>query len=128
MKIFQQFIQYGLIGLLNTAIHWSVFFAAMAITGQQSSSNTLAFLLAATFSFFMNAKYTFKAEVSNLRYAASIVFMAMLSWITGHIGDRTAAHPLITLTAFSGLSLGLGFLYSKFVIFRNWKHSAGSEK
>lgn len=113
------FIKYLFIGILNTSIHWISFgvcFLIMQLT--QSTSNLIAFILAVTFSFFMNAKFTFNKQPTCLRYILFTVFMGILSFIIGKISDQFMINPIVTLIVFSSLSLCLGFIYSKFIVFK----------
>lgn len=112
------FLSYFKIGILNTLLHWSIFFSIYHFVPQQNVSNSIAFILVTTFSFFMNAKYTFKEKVSLYKYILFTGVMFILSWITGNAGDEMNLNPFITLIFFSGISLILGFLFSKFIVFR----------
>jgi len=44
--------------------------------------------------------------------------MGTLSFIVGYLGDRWHVHGLLTVAVFSLLSLVIGFLLSRFVVFR----------
>lgn len=120
LSLADRFKRYFSIGILNTALHWCVFLLACYVFGiSQASSNLVAFLLAVTFSFFMNARYTFRQSATMVRYAMYVIFMALLSYATGYIADRFNMWPLFTLTAFSAISLGAGFVYANYVVFQN---------
>jgi len=102
-------------------IHWIVF-TALYMSGQsQSISNFSAFCVAVTFSFFANAKWTFNAEATTIRYLLYLFFMGGMASAVGIYADRTKTNPLVTLVAFSVISLACGFLYSKFVVFKDRK-------
>lgn len=112
------FARYMSVGVINTFIHW-VIFAMLYATGQsQSFSNFVAFCCAVTFSFFANAKWTFSAEATTVRYLLYIIFMGAMAAIVGLCADRTRISPLITLVIFSAISLICGFFYSKYVVFK----------
>jgi hypothetical protein len=66
----------------------------------------------------MNAKFTFNKTATGLRYILFTIFMGILSYTTGLIADKLNLHPIITLISFSSLSLILGYLYSKWVVFK----------
>jgi membrane protein implicated in regulation of membrane protease activity len=51
---------------------------------------------------------------------AFVVFMGVMAALTGFIADVIGAPPVVTLIAFSGFSL-VGFIYSKFIVFRDAK-------
>jgi hypothetical protein len=44
-----------------------------------------------------------------------------MAGMTGYIADAIGAPPIVTLIAFSGFSLVAGFIYSKFIVFRDAK-------
>lgn len=118
-SLFSLFGKYVSIGVINTAIHWLVFFLMLyGATLNQAYSNFIAFMVAVTFSFFANARFTFKAAASKQRYMFFVSFMAILSFATGFFADKFSLQPIITLIVFSLISLVLGFLYSRFVVFR----------
>ncbi len=113
------FAKYFSIGILNTALHWVIFgLCFMLFNLSQANSNLMAFLIAVTFSFFMNAKFTFNKKPTGTRYILFTAFMAFLSYLTGLSADYLNLFPLITLVAFSAISLILGFVYSKYIVFK----------
>lgn len=119
-SLLQRFKRYFSVGILNTALHWAVFFVAYYLfSASQAVSNLLAFLIAATFSFYMNARYTYKASATGVRYAAFVSFMAALSVLTGYLADIVNLLPLLTVVVFSVISLCAGFLYTNYVVFRS---------
>ncbi|EAT2185573.1 TPA: GtrA family protein [Salmonella enterica] len=114
------FAKYTSIGVLNTLIHWGVFALVVASFGSpQSIANLSGFCVAVTFSFFMNARYTFSSKTTKHRYFIFVGFMGALAFISGVIADRFELPAITTLIFFSGSSLVLGFLYSKFVVFKD---------
>lgn len=113
------FGRYASVGVLNTALHWLVFLGVFYGAGlNQAYSNFIAFLVAVTFSFFANARYTFNVQADKRRYLFFVSFMAFLSYAAGWVAQRLGLPPLITLVLFSLTSLVVGFLYSRFVVFR----------
>ncbi|EAN8893293.1 GtrA family protein [Salmonella enterica] len=116
------FIKYVSIGVLNTALHWAIF--ALCVYGFQTSqalANVAGFAVAVSFSFFANARFTFGASVSTGRYLLYVGFMGVLNAVVGWTGDKCAMPPIFTLIVFSAISLICGFLYSRFIVFRNEK-------
>lgn len=81
----------------------------------------MAFLIAVTFSFFANAKYTFSAKATSRGYILFVGFMGILSFVSGQVSDNYNISPLITLIEFSSISLVCGFMYSRFIVFRDPK-------
>jgi len=122
MHLINLFKRYVTVGLLNTAVHWLVFlFAFYAIKFDQSASNFVAFCVAVSFSFVVNARFTFKRKATVLMYVMYFAFMGFLSLMVGALSDLYRIAPLITLVLFSIISLVVGFVFSKFVIFREDK-------
>ncbi|QBY42932.1 hypothetical protein ArsFIN_14960 [Arsenophonus nasoniae] len=113
------FTKYFSIGIINTLIHWIIFAIIISITDiPQAYANLMAFLVSVTFSFFANAKFTFKKEATSGKYTVFTSFMGMMSYLIGCFSDKLNIHPVITILTFSAISLILGFLYSKFVVFK----------
>lgn len=117
--LWKGFYSYAVIGVANTLIHWQIFFVlTTAAELTQAASNFAAFCAAASFSFYVNALYTFDARVSVLRYLLFVGFMGVLSFGVGLFADRWRIHGLVTVASFSLLSLFCGFFFSRFVVFR----------
>lgn len=122
MKMLKIFTKYTSIGILNTLIHWLTFAVFIYVLGlSQAIANFLGFLLAVSFSFFANARFTFRTTVSCRRYILYITFMGTLSLIVGWFADFLTLPPIITLITFSAISLICGFIYSKLIVFRDLK-------
>ena len=110
---------YTVIGVANTLIHWQIFFLLSVAAGlSQAISNLAAFCVAASFSFYMNAQFTFAAHATVAGFLLFLLGMGTLSLGIGHLGDVWRLHGLLTVVLFSALSLVFGFLYSKYVVFR----------
>lgn len=100
-------------------VHWSVFFFLLyGATLNQAWSNFIAYMFALTFSFYANARFTFKAKISKRRYVSFVSFMAVLSVVMGNIADEMALAPLVTMVVFSFISLVIGFSYSHLIVYR----------
>ena len=118
-ELYKKFFRYAMIGLMNTAVHWAVFLVVYYfLRFDQVLSNTLAFCVAVTFSFFMNARFTFDRGATGARYVSYVAFMGALSAVVGASADQLQLHPVFTLIFFSVISLVVGFFYSKLVVFR----------
>ncbi len=113
----RQFMRFALVGLLNTGIHWGTFAATFPFTKNQGISNAISFCIAATFSYFCNAKFTFQAKPTGPRYCLFLAVMGLLSYGTGYFAQQANLHPLVTLILFTGISFVLGFLFSRSIIF-----------
>ncbi|MGE9550429.1 GtrA family protein [Erwinia amylovora] len=112
------FARYSSIGVINTLIHWVVFTLLYSMEVSQSLANLAAFCVAVTFSFFANARWTFSTEATTIRYILYVFFMGTVAAGVGSLADHTHINPVITLIAFSVLSLVSGFIYSNFIVFR----------
>ncbi len=116
------FLRYISVGMFNTLIHWAIFaFLLKFADTSQAIANVAAFCVAATFSFFVNAKWTFGAEVNVARYLLFTSFLGALAALTGHIADTLNMQGFFTLIVFSTISLFCGFIYSKLIVFRGAK-------
>ncbi|EPD1612861.1 TPA: GtrA family protein, partial [Escherichia coli] len=87
----------------------------------QALANFAGFVVAVSFSFFANARFTFKASTTTMRYMLYVGFMGTLSATVGWAADRCSLPPIVTLVTFSAISLVCGFVYSKFIVFRDAK-------
>ena len=116
------FAKYTSIGVINTLIHWVVFAICIYMFhSSQALANFAGFVVAVSFSFFANARFTFEAKTTTLRYMLYVGFMGTLSAAIGWAADKCGMAPIVTLFAFSTISLVCGFIYSKFIVFRDAK-------
>ncbi|EJL84546.1 GtrA family protein [Pantoea sp. BIGb0393] len=115
LKIFSRFFS---VGIINTLIHWVVFALIYSQHVSQWLANFIAFSVAVTFSFFANAKWTFKTQITPFRYVMFVAFMGAMAAGIGLLADHTHINPFITLVTFSAISLIFGFIYSNFIVFR----------
>lgn len=120
IEMIKLFTKYFSVGILNTLIHWSIFgLLTVFLSISQAIANLIGFIAAVSFSFFANAKFTFKAKATATRYISFTLFMGLLSYLTGYAADQLRLPPIATLIIFSSISLVLGFLYSKIFVFRD---------
>ena len=116
------FSKYAVIGVLNTLIHWVVFAVLVyALQTGQALANFGGFVVAVSFSFFANARFTFKSSTTTMRYMLYVGFMGTLSAAIGWEADNVGMSHILTLVIFSAISLICGFIYSKFIVFRDAK-------
>lgn len=112
------FKRYASIGVINTLLHWAIFFVVHSFGVTQAQSNMVAFLVSVTFSYFANARFTFKKQATSYSYMIFIAFMGAMAGITGKASDCMQLPSIVTLVIFSALSLVIGFFYSKNIVFR----------
>lgn len=119
LKLFAKYVS---VGVINTLIHWVVFALCFYVfRTNQAIANLSGFIVAVSFSFFANAKFTFQVASTSARYIMYVGFMGSLSAAAGWAADKSATPPLVTLMTFSVVSLICGFIYSKFIVFRDEK-------
>jgi len=118
-RVWKGFSSYTVIGVANTLIHWQLFFVLrVAFDFSQVLSNFLAFCAAASFSFYANAIYTFAMQASLGRYLMFMMCMGSLSLAVGGLADHWHLPGIVTVVVFSLTSLVVGFLLSKWLVFR----------
>ncbi len=113
------FSKYTVIGVLNTATHWLVFYICLYLGLQQAIANLIGFMIAVTLSFILNAKFNFSSRITLYKYIIYVAFLGAMAFSFGFIADKYDFPSLVTLVCFSLFSLVLGFLYSHFVVFRS---------
>lgn len=111
-----RFVRFVTVGIVNTAIHWCVFFIVFSLFSSQAVSNVVGFLCAVTFSFFANARFTFQGRVSLPKYLVYVAGMGAISFVIGWYGDRAQNWPIVTLVLSSATGLCLGYFVARFVL------------
>lgn len=118
-RLWKGFSSYTVIGVANTVIHWQLFFVLRAMCElSQAWSNFFAFCVAASFSFYVNAMFTFAMPASLPRYGLFMLCMGGLSLCVGWLADHWRTPGIVTVLVFSVASLVCGFLLSRWVVFR----------
>ncbi|CAI3958025.1 Putative flippase GtrA (transmembrane translocase of bactoprenol-linked glucose) (GtrA) (PDB:5MLZ) (PUBMED:24710389) [Commensalibacter communis] len=116
------FMRYFAVGLINTSVHWAVFFLIFyRFHNLQMIANFIAFCCSTSCNIFLNARWTFNSSVTMAKYISFFIFIGSLSLLTGYIADHFHIPSLITLIVFSGTCLIGGFLFSKYVVFKDTK-------
>lgn len=117
--LWKEFSTFAVVGVASSLIHWQLFYVLVtAAQLSQAVSNFLAFCVAATFSFYVHALYTFEAGASALRYLVYVFFMGVMSFMVGHYADVWKIHGLVTVASFSLLSLICGMFFSRLIMFK----------
>ncbi|MFW8631291.1 GtrA family protein [Vibrio natriegens] len=109
---------YALIGVFNTSIHWIVFYVFYSLNFEQSYCNILAFMCAASSSYQVNSRYNFRIKPKKTKYICFIIGMGIINYLIGFNSENIGLSPLFTLVTSSVSSLFLGFIFSRFFIFR----------
>jgi putative flippase GtrA len=116
---FASFARYACVGVLNTLAHWVVFLALVYEAGvSQGIANLVAFVVAVSISYGVNATWTFNAPRSRTGYFSYLGFMGLLALGIGCAGQWLAAPPLFTASLFSAVSLVVGYAYARKVVFK----------
>ncbi len=118
-NLLPHFSKYTLIGVLNTATHWFVFYIFLAFISSQAIANFTGFVVAVTLSFVLNAKYNFSSQMTWFKYLIYFAFFGGMALTFGYFADQLSLPPILTLITFSATSLIIGFLYSHFIVFRS---------
>ncbi len=114
----KQLSWYGFIGVFNTLVHWGVFGFLISLDTSQTIANGTGFAVAATTSYFLNARFTFEQKPQKKGYLYFVLGMGALSLVVGKLGDIYLWPGLVTLVLFSLISLVFGFMWSKYIVFR----------
>ncbi|KYQ84574.1 hypothetical protein AWW72_07955 [Acinetobacter sp. NRRL B-65365] len=111
-------IRYGLIGSVNTVIHWVVFFGLYFFDFKQYLSNFIGFFCAVIFSYIINARYNFHSKQSLKNFILFFCLMGGLNLSIGGCADSLDFYPIFTLLVSSLLSLFIGYFLSKYFVFK----------
>lgn len=110
-------LSYAVIGILNTGIHFFVFWT-LSHFEPQGLSNLIAFTVAVSFSFFANSVFTFKKELKFSSFCKMYLLMGALAYGSGVVGDVINIYPLVTFVCYCGVSYIVGFFVSKYFVFK----------
>lgn len=101
MKPSVQVIRYALIGVGNTAVHLFIVGLLYWYVGlNQMYANVIAYIIASSLSFVMNAKWSFKRkpEARNyVRFQLVSVLGLIVSTTFGYLGDHFGWHFAVTV-------------------------------
>lgn len=115
---YRQPVIYGLIGLVNTAAHFVVFWGVVNIGASQAISNAVGFSAAVIISFILNARFTFRRIPTLKCFLRMYGSMLFVSWSFGWIGDTFDLLPVITFLIYCIINPIVGFLVTKYFVFR----------
>jgi len=101
MKLSLQVTRYALIGVCNTVVHLSIVGLLTWLVGfNQMYANTVAYIVASSFSFVMNAKWSFQRKPGARNYARFqlVSVLGLIASATlGHLGDYFGWHFAVTV-------------------------------
>lgn len=116
-KLFIQFLTFGVIGILNTGIHFCVFMGFLALFPSQLLANFLGFFAGVVFSFFMNAIFTFKQKTTISKFLKMVAVSGSLSCFFGYLGDSYQWAPYLTFLLFVMVNPLISFFLTKKIVF-----------
>jgi putative flippase GtrA len=121
-----QFIKFSLVGFLNTAIHYGLFYVTYEYLGlYHLLASTLGFCVAVTNSYLINKHWTFKARGADVRHEFTKFITVNLITLSINLGsmallvEQFGIDPRVAQLASIGLTLSINFLGNKFWTFRN---------
>lgn len=112
------FIKYIFVGVLNTVVHWVVFYGLYILNVKQYLGNFIGFCCAVIFSYIINAKYNFQSKQSLRGFSLFFCLMGGLNLGVGGLADNLNLLPFYTLVISSGLSLFFGYILSRYFVFK----------
>ena len=111
-----QFFKFCVIGVLNTGIYFLVFMGLLTIFASQLIANFLGFCAGVTFSFFMNAAFTFKQKTTINKFIRMVLVSGTLSGFFGYLGDSYQWSPYMTFTLFVLVNPLISFFLTKKIV------------
>ena len=121
-----QFIKFSLVGVLNTSIHYGIFYVTYEYMGlYHLLASTIGFCFAVTNSYLINKHWTFKARGSNVHHEFAKFIIVNLITLSINLGsmamlvEQFAIDPRVAQVASIGLTLSINFLGNKFWTFRH---------
>ena len=117
-KSLTEFVSYCVIGVLNTAVHYGVFLGLLALVPLQTIANTAGFICGLVVSFFLNSRFTFKKDVSFVRFLKLGLASGIVALVFGVMGDILSLHPTLTFVCYVIINPIIGFLLAKYFVFK----------
>lgn len=126
LKLFQQFIKFGLVGVSNTVISLGIYYLMVWLGSHYLIANIVGFIVSVCNSFFWNSKFVFKdkREESRVRsflkmtcsYGVTFVLSNVLMYLQiDIIGISKYIAPLVGLV----ITIPINFLLNKIWAFKD---------
>lgn len=129
-----QMFRFGLVGLVNAGVDAAVFFTAVAALRAFAPgfhpeltlifANTASFIVAVSFSYVLNSRFTFRKSHDELSFHAYLLFA--LSQVAGFVAHTTTLvvasnYVLLPLAKLLGIGVGfvVNFTLARVFVFRN---------
>ncbi|MCP4455031.1 MAG: GtrA family protein [Planctomycetes bacterium] len=120
-----QFIKFSLVGLLNTVIHYGIFYVTYTyMEVHHLLASTLGFCVAVTNSYLINKHWTFKTRGAKVHHEFAKFVIVNLITLSINLGsmallvEQFSMDPRVAQLASIGLTLSINFLGNKFWTFR----------
>lgn len=110
--------KYGIIGIINTSFHASIFFCLTFKGVSQALSNCIAFSCAVCLSYILNTYFTFKQKPVFRKFFRMFGVMLGISYLCGILADITNIPSWITFVLYCLISYLVGFILSKYFVFK----------
>jgi putative flippase GtrA len=127
IKIFKQFLKFGVVGVANTAISYIVYAALVYFGLHYILSNVLAFLAGMVNAFYWNNKLVFKesrenrnANISAIKMIVAYSFSGLIlgSFLLYIFVDSFGISEYIAMIFVLFVTVPLNFILNKFWVFR----------
>ena len=94
-RTLKKFLAFGLIGVLNTGLHTAVLtFALFELQLGYGAGNVIAYLVASTLSFLLNARFAFRVKKTTKRFARFQLIGCINVAVCYLLGEFAEAHGL----------------------------------
>lgn len=129
-----QMFRFGLVGLVNAGVDAAVFFTAVAALRALAPgfhpewtlvmANTASFVVAVSFSYVLNSRFTFRKRPDELGFRAYLLFaLSQVAGFVAHTATLVVAAKYVPLPLAKLFGIGVGFVVNftlaRVFIFRN---------
>jgi putative flippase GtrA len=111
--LLSQMLRFGLVGFINAGVDAAVFFTALAtVTNSLVTANAMAWVVAVSCSYVLNARFTFGSHAEHgWRFADYLTFaLTQIGGFLAHTLVLVAAAPHVPLVVAKVFGIGVGFL------------------
>jgi len=121
-KGLRQFITYNIIGIINTAIGFSIIFMLMFLGIDPVSSNAIGYAVGSLSSYYLNRRFTFKADgniwIEAIKFFSVLGVAYLLNYVTlKYLLGRT--DPYIAQFFAASIYTFTSFFLSKLLVFKD---------
>jgi putative flippase GtrA len=112
-QLLSQMLRFGLVGFINAGVDTAVFFTALAtVTNSLVLANAMAWVVAVSCSYVLNARFTFGSHSERgWRFADYLTFaLTQIGGFLAHTLVLVAAAPYVPLVVAKVFGIGVGFV------------------